>query len=496
MLFKMQQKFLKFISLSSTYAIGNIAQQAISLILLPIYTSYLSVNDYGVLALLTVTVSLFTKIIISPISSALGRFFLKPDYKNKSDIFLFNLFVWILIKTLIVAVLYFELSHYISQILFEKQYEFIIRIYTLFFIFTILSSFLLNLIRLLKKAKFYIFISLTSLLLTSSLTLYFLIQLELGLLGVIYSNIIGLLYLTLMCIPCFLKHSKFKFKFSILKEPLKYGYPLIIEGYSNLLIQSGDRYILKLFCSLSSVGLYSLGYKISSIMNILLVVPIKHALMPLVYEMENNPEEQKQFLISAATYYYIVAMYLSLFLSLFSKEVTMLLIRNPEYLLAWTIVPIISFSYVQHGLGNFLGWGIIMKNKSTYLSGILIISALVNIGLNFVFIPLWGLLGAAFATLLSYIVWNILKAYFSAQLYDLHFELKRLCVITIIGLGLYAISLFISTYFGFWITIISKICLLLFYPIFFYLIGFFSEPEKVFFIRNLKIIRECARQSW
>jgi len=279
-------------------------------------------------------------------------------------------------------------------------------------------------------------------------------------------------------LPILSKYIKFKISPSILKEPLKFGYPLLPSGYSNLLIQSGDRYVLRIFQSVSNVGLYSFGYTIARTIEILLVEPLAHSFTPTIRKLESNPSEQKRFLRNSATFSYIVGIFIALGLSLFCKEVIMLLARKKEFWQSWVIVPVIAFSYVQHAVSHFFGCGMAMKNKSYHISGILLVSACVNIGLNFIFIPYWGILGAAFATLISYIVWNGLKMYYSAKFYDLHFDLNRLGFITLVGIGLYLGGLFVADTDSLFLNIGIKFLVLLVYPFLFFIVNFFTPREK------------------
>jgi len=475
----MKKIYRDVLSLSSVYAIGSIAQNALSVILIPLYTSYLSTGDFGILALMNLTISLLNSLIFAPISRACSRFYFKPDYQDKNGILLFNLAGLMIIQTLVMAVAYWFLSEWICGLIFDSQdLVHIVRLYTVMLILTSGSSFLLYFIRLLKMARYYVFLSLSNFLLSFFVIVYLLIWLKLGILAVIYGNILGLFYMTLMGIPFVWKHSTFRFSLTIMKEPLKYGYPLVVAGFSNLLIQSGDRYVLKIFRSLSDVGLYSFGYQIAALLNIVLVSPIRDGLKPVVLQKEKQPEEQKRFLINSATYYYWIGLFIALGLSLFAKEAIMILARKQEFWSSWVIVPIISFSYVQHGLGNFLEWGPIMAQKPYHISGSLLASAAVNIGLNFVFIPYWGLLGAAFATLISYVFWNVLRAYYSAKFYSLYFDIYRLLITTSVGVSMYLLSLTFVGIDSLLLTIPLKILILPGYILVFFLLPFFTIQEK------------------
>ena len=401
------------IQLGSIYSIGSISQGALFVLLFPIYTSFLSPHDFGIIGLMSITVSLLTRFVSSPINSAFTRFYYAPEYKEKSGILLFNLFLWALLIITCCAVIFWRISEHLAGVLLQdRNLAHLLKIYALILFLQPLSSLFLCLLRMLERAKYFVFTSISSLLLSAGLTLYLLIVLKKGVLSLIVGNLFSLIVTVIMVFPVFIKRSTFKLSRSVLIPPLKYAYPLLLSEYSNLLIQSGDRYVLRFFNSVSMVGIYSFGYQIAGILQTALVTPLKQALQPVVLKQEEDPEAIRHFLRVGATYFYLVGCAACLLISLFSREILMLFARKEVFWAAWVIVPIITYSYVQHGLGNFVGWGMGLMKKSFHVSGTVLVAALVNIGLNFLFVPQWGMLGAAFATMLSYIVWNFLKAYY------------------------------------------------------------------------------------
>ena len=134
-----------------------------------------------------------------------------------------------------------------------------------------------------------------------------------------------------------------------------------------------------------------------------------------------------------------------------------------------------------------------LMKKSFHVSGIVLIAASVNIGLNFLFVPQWGMLGAAFATMLSYIVWNFLKAYYSAKFYNLHFEVGRFLHITGIGFGLYGLSLLVANSSAAEINMALKVLFFLGYPLMLWSTGFFSEGEKEYLLKPVNGFKRIYR---
>ena len=482
------------VQLGSIYSIGSVSQGALFVLLFPIYTLFLSPQDFGIIGLMSITINLLTRFVSSPINSAFTRFYYAPEYKEKSGILLFNLFLLALLTITCCAVIFWKISEYLAGILLQdRNLTHILKIYALILFLQPFSSLFLCLLRMLERAKYFVFTSISSLLLSAGLTLYLLIVLKKGVLALIVGNLFGLIVTVIMILPVFIKKSTFKLSRSTLIPPLKYAYPLLLSEYSNLLIQSGDRYVLRIFNSVSMVGLYSFGYQIAGILQTALVTPLKGALQPVVLKQEEDPEAIRHFLRVGATYFYLIGCAACLLISLFSREILMLFARKEAFWAAWVIVPIITYSYVQHGVGNFVGWGMGLMKKSFHISGIVLISALVNIGLNFLFVPRWGMLGAAFATILSYIVWNFLKAYYSAKFYDLHFEVGRLLHITGIGFGLYGLSLLVANNRAMEINVVLKFLFFLGYPLILWNTGFFSESEKKYLLKSVNGFKRIYR---
>ena len=490
----MNSSFKKIISLGSLYSLGSISQGALFVLLFPIYTSFLSPQDFGIIGLMSITINLLTRFVSSPINSAFTRFYYAPEYEEKSGVLLFNLFLLALLIISCCTVIFWRISEYLAEVILQdRNLAHILKIYAWILFLQPFSSLFFCLLRMLEKAKYFVCTSISSLLLSAGLTLYLLIVLKKGVLAPIVGNLFGLMVTVIMILPVFIKRSTFKLSRSTLIPPLKYAYPLLLSEYSNLFIQSGDRYVLRIFNSVSMVGLYSFGYQIAGILQTALVTPLKQALQPIVLKQEDNPEAIRHFLRLGATYFYLIGCAACLLISLFSREILMLFARKEAFWAAWVIVPIITYSYVQHGVGNFVGWGMGLMKKSFHVSGIVLIAALVNIGLNFLFVPQWGMLGAAFATMLSYIVWNFLKAYYSARFYNLHFEVGRLLHITGIGFGLYGLSLLVVNNSALEINVALKLLFFLGYPLILWITGFFSESEKEYLLKPVNGFKRIYR---
>jgi len=469
----------RLVYLAGIYSIGSIFEKALAFFFIPIYTTYLGTSDYGIVGLMSVTVGLLSRFVEPPITNGLVRHYYAPEYKNKRGVLLFNSFLFLTLQVWLLAVIFYFFNHIISTIVLASgDLVYIVKIYAFILFFDPLSNLLLTFLRQEEKANFFIFISWLRFLISAGVILFGLILFKIGILALIYGNLVGVIFTVACILPVFWKYCTPKIDRFVLGPPLRFGYPLIVQGFSSLFIQSGDRYVLRIFTSVSNVGLYSFGYSFAGILNVLLITPLKYALQPIVLKQEEEPEKLKTFLRNNCTYFYLIGTFLFLLLSLYSKEAIEIMARNKDFWESWIIVPIIAFCYLQHGLGNFLNWGLGMAKKAFHISGNVLIAAVINIGLNFVFVPFFGILGAALATLISYIVWNCLKIYYSAKFYELYFDLRRLGHISIVGCGLFLVSLFIANNDSLPLNIAIKWLILLAYPAVIFVTGFFTSNER------------------
>ncbi len=475
-----------FLKLTSVYFLGALSEKALSLFLLPLYAHLLSSAEFGSIALLALTTSLLTKPVIGPLNCALIRYYHSPEYTDNKDELLFNTFLLLVVKIGVVYFLFWEFKASICCFLLGSlEHITLVTAYGLLLILTPITSFMMTLFKLEEKAWLCVFLSLGRLCLSGGVIIVLMIWYNWGIYAPVYGQIVGLLFVLLCSLPVFVHYLRFSITPSCLTEPLIYAYPLIPSSFSNLLIQSGDRYLLMLLGSVELVGIYSFGYRIASGVNILLVTPVKQSMWPIVLKLEGKSDRQKRFLRDVSVYFYSLGVFVTLVISMFAKEIVTLLAQGSEFCKSWQIVCVISFCYILHGLGNFLGWGMIMKKKSYHVSGILLFSAALNLGLNVILIPPYGAMGAAIATLASYIVWDLLKAYYSAFFYNLTFDWKKIIKVTLIGGFLISVGLTLNLR-AQWMSFMAKAGWCLFYIPLLWLSGVFGDAESNFVLSQFK----------
>jgi len=436
--------FLKKIGLhSAIYGIGNLSYALPGFILLPLYTRFLVPSEYGVFSLLTVLFGILLFIYELGMVGSVSRQFYEYDNEEKRKAVVSTAFFFILAYCLVFTGILFLFKNGISTLLFKTtQYATIIRIGIATVFFQALVFIPQTVIRLRERPVLHISLGTGRVVLLTILTALFIAVFKKGLLGIYQALFITAVIAFAGYMVFTVKNFTFKFNITELKHLLHLGFAFFPALILTWVIESSDRYILNMLTDLSSVGIYSLGYKIGQI-SMLVVKSFYLGWIPIIFaivKLDNAP----RIFGKLGTYFTIVISLFIFTLSLYSKELISLL-ATPEYISAYRIVFPICLSYLFYGLHTFFIAGMVIKKSLYSLPLLLFIGAFFNVGLNFLLIPRLGIIGAAIATLISYVTIAFLTYYFSQKNYYIPYEVKKIVTIVLVGLAIYFLGLLPKT---------------------------------------------------
>jgi O-antigen/teichoic acid export membrane protein len=230
---------------------------------------------------------------------------------------------------------------------------------------------------------------------------------------------------------------------------------------------------LKHYGSLHDVGLYSLGYRLGEF----LTFPMQAFELAWPQFLFSNHKSPDAPALYARTFTYFLGFmgFLCLAISLFAKEIIELTVA-PAFHEAHRVVPLIAAALFFKGFNYAGNVGINLHRKVKYRPVILGVAAALNITLNFLLIPTYGMMGAAISTLVSYLVEGVLRVVVSQRLYPVPYEYTRLGRVALVIIGLYYAGVTIP-WGTIWIALAGKAALLLSAPLLLYVGGFFQPGE-------------------
>jgi len=398
------------------YTLGNIIPAAASFILLPIYTLYLSPSDYGILE----SVNALSPILAILFSLCFGAsiFRLYYDYKTESQRKLF-------FGTIFISTIVFSLVFLILIIIFRNKVEQIYKTieFNPYYLFLIITVFISNFFDLPQKYLMlkgkpvpYIILTISKFIVTASLILFFIINRLEGPAGYLKARLISSLIFLPIYLIISIKIIKFKFSFEIFKSLLRFSIPIIPILLSSWVLNLSDRIFIERYFSIHDVGIYSLSYKIASLV-LILVSAFNMAYRPFFFQHSNDSNTLRgKEIIYRHNNLFLILMIIAIFLiSFFAKEIVTLFF-SANYIDAYHYIPLIVFSYLLAVLGGFTGRFFEQSKKMKQNMFISIGMAFSNISLNFLLIPYWGAYGAIFATALS-LLGGFIVAYFYTKKY-------------------------------------------------------------------------------
>ena len=377
-------------------AIGKLSTQIISFLMLPIYTSKLSTEEYGTYDFL-VTLSIFLLPVITlMMEESMFRFLIDAeDFKDKRRIITATI-----LYTTIGTILFSIIAALIMSII---KYE-----YTLVFILFVISNILIGLSNSLSrgsgKIKLY---SLSNFILgitTIILNILFIVTFKLGTSGLLWANTIAN-SVTAIIIFIILRAHRFVDKKYISKKVLsqmvKYSVPLVPNNLSWVIISMSDRLMLTNMMGAGANGIYSIANKFPNIINTFYSF-FSTAWKESAARMLKEGKKSKAYnSIYKDVKVFVKAIVLGVIAIMpFAFKILI----NDSYSEAYIYIPILTIATYYTIMSNFYG-GIFAAFKNTKVMGVTTIAAaIINIAINLIFIPIYGIYAASFSTLISNLI--------------------------------------------------------------------------------------------
>lgn len=393
------------------YLLGTLIPMGVGFIKTPIFTRYFTPEEYGYLGIITITFSYISIFLYSWLAGCLWRYYNAYKIKNDLKNLYSNIFIIYLGASVIMLVVT-GIWYFISENPLVKQL--IILSFIQFFIKEFIGLYLI-IIRLEGKAlKYNIIHSLRAILsfaLLYILTFVYHYRITSVLISVIVIDILALIFIAFFNN----ENASLSFK-SISKKTLlvlyRFGSIGLIANFCFLIMTSGDRYIIALFCDMSTVGIYNQVYNISQLSVVALVTVFFNTINPVLNrELEVNFEKSNELISKYLIAFLLFGLPLITYFSLFSKEMAFILLGE-EFRSGYTIMPWVFMSAFLYGLFLFLEIKFKFAEKLKNIAIGVVLASILNVVLNFVFIPLYGYKWAAITTFISYL---FLTLYFYLQ---------------------------------------------------------------------------------
>ena len=425
---------------SLVYGFGHVITRLVTFLLLPLYTNQFTPEQYGIVALFYTFVPLLNIVVRYGMGAAFLKNYVPANKEDRMSI-MTNVIISLVLTGIPFLLLFYFFRESLSIVFFGvAKPSYVVMMGIIIFLDTIWSIPMLAL-RAENRPRLFIFFSFLNVGVTLLCNLVFIIIFKMNIGSIFLSNLIASLIIFILVLPYIYQ----RFRFSSLsivkwKTILSFALPFLPAGLFAMAMEVADRYILKLLTDLETVGIYNAGYKIGVLM-LLVVNGFNMGWQP--YFLEKNFDSRSKIYPRINSIVLAILGFIWILLLFWTDDLIKtsflgITFFGSDFFGSLNIIPWIGLSYFFYGFYHLQTPGVFLKNRPKYAAWTRLFGAFSNIGLCFLLIPIFGALGAAYATCISFGLMALSMFFINRYLIFVKLEYKSLIIIFLLLIISYA----------------------------------------------------------
>jgi O-antigen/teichoic acid export membrane protein len=379
------------------YGAATVLSRATSILVVPIYTRFLSTADYGVIDLLTIAGTLVLLTVAIEISQAVARFLPEGTDEERIAIASTALVFSVGAYAIFGVVGWIAATEIRTWLIGDAADDLTVRLAVVATCLNGIFQLTAGVLRFQLRASRFAIATLSSSVVTIAVGVLLLTVAGMGIDAIFVGQIVGGMIGILFCAAFSRRLYRPILDFEWLGPMLRFSAPLVPSSIGVFVLLFVDRFAISQLMTVADVGVFGIGYRLASAVS-LLSVGAQMAVTPLVYARHADPATPKA-LEQIFRHFVAAALLVGLVLSLFAEDI-LRIITTPAYFGGAVVVPLLVPALFLANLYVFMP-GLEIAKRTAAFAVINLSGALLNLALNFLFIPILGILGAALATLTS-----------------------------------------------------------------------------------------------
>ncbi len=432
----MLQKIQQLAKDTVIYGISTMLGRFLNFLLVPFYTNLFVPSDFGVISNIYAFIAVVNIIVQLGMESTYMKFAASAEFdsdEGRTKVFT-SAMQPLLISIGISSVILIAGAEEIAALLGVRDYTKLIYYTVIIIALDSLVVLPFTELRVKRKARQFALIRIGNILVNISLNILLIVGLHWGIEAVFIANIVSALFSFVFLFNIIRQRFKPSWDAPFVKRILKFGVSFIPAGIASIFMQVIDRPIVEKLAGLEVLGVYQANYRLGIIM-MLFVQMFQFAWQP--FFMETSREKNAKEIFSKVFTYFVSAGVLMLvFFSLFTEDFVKISINGfsiigKAYWSGLDIVPVVLLGYLFNGFHVIFTAGLFIKEKSTSFPILMMLGAVVNVVVNILLIPYMGMMGAALATLASYVVIATGFYFTSNRIYPIKYEFGKITIIAV-----------------------------------------------------------------
>jgi O-antigen/teichoic acid export membrane protein len=470
---------------SAIYGIGGLVSRLLAVLLLPLYTRYLTPEDLGAVGLLVAVGAVLVTVLRLGISSAFFRFYFDADDDSGRRLVVQTSFWFTMAMATAGLAVGVALAGPFADLLSLEGDAGLVAAAFVGIWAQMNYEQQTALFRAEERSTAFVLASLANVAITIAATVLLVVVLEQGALGVIVGNWIGTL--SVYCALLAVHRGQLGLAFSrpLLREMNRFGIPLVPAALALIAINFGDRFFLVELSGLEEVGLYEIGVRIASAM-VLLITAFRLAWPAFAYSIADDAEAKRTYAF-VLTYLVVIASWLALALGLLAPWLVRLL-ATEDFYEGSRVVGLLAFGGVAYAAYIVMAIGVGRAKRTQFNWVIAGLAAAISVGLNVVLVPEYGMIGAAASQVTAYTAMFVAMSWYAQQVFPTPYQWRRLATAVGAAVGLLVLGKALD------LGLALALTLALAYPLALAALGFYL-PAELKALRPRATLRRRPRAS-
>jgi O-antigen/teichoic acid export membrane protein len=465
------QQLKRLTSQSLIYGLGGLVSRFLSVLLLPLYTSYLHGRDYGRVETLTALTAVLVVLLRLGIASAFFRYYFdSPEWEHRVRVVRTSFWFTMGSATLGLAAGWIAAEPIAQALSLGHGQAWLVRAAFVGLWAQLNYEQLTSLFRVEERPVLFTAATIANLLVTVGATVLLVVHFHQKAMGVIVGNWIGTLAVYFVLLGYRRYQLGLEFNRELFRQMNRFGMPLVPAQLAIWTLNFADRVFIAKFKGQTEVGHYSIGVRIASA-TLLLLSAFRLAWPAFAYSIEDEREAKRTYGF-VLTYLLFVTCWISAALGLLAPWLVRLLTSRPEFYSGSRVVGLLSFSAAAWGAYTVVAIGIGRARFTQFNWVVSGAAAIINFALCFVLVPPYGMIGAAISVAAAMTAMFVLMTVHAQRVYPVPYQWRRIGIVVVAAVGLTAAGR------GLHVPLAGSILLAVAYPLILLPLGFYLPAER------------------
>jgi O-antigen/teichoic acid export membrane protein len=413
-------------------------QKFLMVFLMPLYTAYLAPAQYGIVGMVTVFSAFIYVFINFGFDVAMSRFYFDdPSEERRRQVISTTFFAWTIYPAILLGLLAAFMPRITPLLMGDGDYWRYFDIGLLNIFFTNWNSVPFMIMRLDHKPWLFSWFMFARVIVQVALTVVMVVVLHWGVYGVLVGTLGASFVMNTASLPTYWRRLTVHLDRDLMRQMSVFAMPALLNGAIFFVLKLSDRWFLMRYWGKTEVGLYTTAFMLSQPVYVAMSA-FRMAWPQWHYARLNDPAEHKKMVARSSTYFLTLCMFMMAVMGVLMPLIVRVLTRREAY---WSIGPtalVLTLGTVLYSMYFVLWVGCNVAKKNRLIPLITVVASAANLGLNFALIPRYGMIAAAWTTVIGFAILCVLVYFISQHHYPIRYEWGRfakLALATAVTLG-------------------------------------------------------------